>query len=119
MWLNQGDANTKFFHMSTLNRRRRNRITSLKDSVDNWSYDHNEIQELILNYYLNLFTTEQDHSAHIITEIDTCLLNFKYLQALDEPLKDNKITQTLYIFSLYKAPGPDGFHPFFLSKILA
>lgn len=64
-WLNEGDANTNFFHMSTLHRRRKNRITSLKDSVGNWSLDQSEIQHQILTYYKNLFTTEQTQSLKI------------------------------------------------------
>lgn len=34
-WLNEGDANTKFYHLFTLHRRRRNRINALQDSVGN------------------------------------------------------------------------------------
>lgn len=35
-WLQQGDANTKIFHLTTLQRRRRNRITALNDTRGNW-----------------------------------------------------------------------------------
>ncbi|KAK4728133.1 hypothetical protein R3W88_021121 [Solanum pinnatisectum] len=38
-WLNEGDAKTKFFHTSTLNCRRRNKILSLQLDDDSWIYD--------------------------------------------------------------------------------
>ena len=39
-WLIQGDRNTKFFHISTLIRRKRNKISSLQDNQGNWVHDH-------------------------------------------------------------------------------
>lgn len=41
-WLTDGDANTKFFHTSTLNRRRRKRILSPKDDTGNWQHDQQD-----------------------------------------------------------------------------
>lgn len=35
-WVVVGDRNTTFFHNSALICRRRNRITSMKDSMGNW-----------------------------------------------------------------------------------
>ncbi|KAG5594328.1 hypothetical protein H5410_035560 [Solanum commersonii] len=57
-WINDGDANTKFFHISTTNRRRRNRILGLNDSVGNWAFDHNIIRETILHHYQTIYSTE-------------------------------------------------------------
>ena len=42
-WLVQGDRNTSFYHTSALVRRRRNRISCLKDSVGNWIQGEGEI----------------------------------------------------------------------------
>lgn len=39
MWLNLGDTNTTFFHASVINRRRQNKIFSIKDNLGNWIYD--------------------------------------------------------------------------------
>lgn len=34
-WLDEGDANTKFFHNSTLNKRIRNRVNAINDNSGN------------------------------------------------------------------------------------
>lgn len=35
-WLQEGDANTKVFHQSTLQRRRRNKVIKIKDEQGQW-----------------------------------------------------------------------------------
>lgn len=64
-WFNESDANTKFFHMSTLQRQRRNRIIDLKNSVGNWCFNPSDIHNSIQAYYQYLFTTEHTHSAYL------------------------------------------------------
>lgn len=59
-WLLDGDRNTNFFHLSTINRRRSNRILSLKDSTGKWISDINELHLLTRTHFSNLFTTEWD-----------------------------------------------------------
>lgn len=57
-WLGHGDANTKYFHLSVLNRRRRNKITYFKDSNDIWITDPAEIANYVHNYFSACFTTD-------------------------------------------------------------
>ncbi|XP_070027616.1 uncharacterized protein [Nicotiana sylvestris] len=63
-WINDGDANTKFFHMSTLQRRCRNRITALKDTIENWVDEHFQLHNFILQYYKSLFNTKDISTAN-------------------------------------------------------
>ena len=37
-WMIQGDRNMAFYHVSTLVRRKRNKIFSIKDSMGEWLY---------------------------------------------------------------------------------
>ena len=57
-WITLGDRNTKFFHVSTIVRRKRNRPQSLKNDQGAWVSGINEIKEVIQNFYKNLFGTE-------------------------------------------------------------
>lgn len=56
-WLHDGDANIKFFHLTTIQRRRQNRITALKDLGGNWIFEQTKINEMVESYYQTLFIT--------------------------------------------------------------
>ncbi|XP_030931176.1 uncharacterized protein LOC115957080 [Quercus lobata] len=58
-WLIQGDRNTAFFHMSTLVRRKRNKISCLKDRMGNLVHRKEEIAELLREGFSALFETSQ------------------------------------------------------------
>ncbi|XP_070673151.1 uncharacterized protein [Malus domestica] len=47
-WLREGDANTKFFHNSTLHRRRRNQLIKIKDENGNWVEHPCRVRKLAL-----------------------------------------------------------------------
>ena len=46
-WVVECDRNTTFFHNLALIRRRRNHISSMKDSMDNWLNGDHEIVDFI------------------------------------------------------------------------
>ncbi|KAL7264165.1 hypothetical protein ACSBR1_002173 [Camellia fascicularis] len=51
-----GDKNAKYFHISTLNKRRKLKINALKNDDGNWISDTEGVKNLILDYFKNLFT---------------------------------------------------------------
>ncbi|XP_028089100.1 uncharacterized protein LOC114289558 [Camellia sinensis] len=53
-----GDKNTKFFHQSTLTRRRRNKILAIRDSNNNWIFDEPSIKTSFISHYSSLFSTD-------------------------------------------------------------
>jgi len=55
-WMIQGDRNTNFYHVSTLVRRKRNKILAIKNSVGDWIYEENGIKELIRAGFMDTFT---------------------------------------------------------------
>ncbi|KAG5621920.1 hypothetical protein H5410_007138 [Solanum commersonii] len=114
-WLNEGDANTKFFHTSTLNRRRRNKILSLRTDSGSWIYDQQEITEYTFNYSSKLFDTNHIQSPREFNEVDTNAPD-ENMPMIGEDLLDEEVSNAIYSFEPYKAPGPDGIHPFFYQK---
>ncbi|CAN6571026.1 unnamed protein product [Malus baccata var. baccata] len=44
-WLQEGDANTKFFHQSTLQRRMRNKVVTLKSDNEEWVDNLDQVSE--------------------------------------------------------------------------
>ncbi|XP_061375671.1 uncharacterized protein LOC133317799 [Gastrolobium bilobum] len=57
-WLKFGGKNTRFFHASTVARRRHNRIVTLKDEGGNWIADSESLVQLAVSFYQDLFTIE-------------------------------------------------------------
>ncbi|XP_028769381.1 uncharacterized protein LOC114726829 [Neltuma alba] len=53
-WMENGDRNTHYYHLKTLNRRRRNRIVMLKDEYGMWIDNEIELIEMVRNYFINM-----------------------------------------------------------------
>lgn len=56
-WMILGDRNTSFFHVSTIVRRRRNRISCLKNSVGEWIHEEALIMSSIREGFAKLYTS--------------------------------------------------------------
>jgi hypothetical protein len=55
LWLKEGDRNSKFFHLSTLVRRRRNSIVEIKlDNVE-WIHSRDEIERYFTAQFQNVY----------------------------------------------------------------
>ncbi|XP_019224694.1 PREDICTED: uncharacterized protein LOC109206328 [Nicotiana attenuata] len=117
-WLNDGDASTRFFHTSTLNRRRRNRILSLKEDNGNWITDQKEIQSTIVDFFTKLYTTSHFEVPWATTNhstMDPTLLQ-SHKAFMDMPLQMSEIKKVVFSNKPFKSPGPDGLHPFLYKK---
>ncbi|XP_075088125.1 uncharacterized protein LOC142170186 [Nicotiana tabacum] len=117
-WLNNRDANTRFFHSSTLNRRIRNRILSLKEESGYWLYDQGGIKTSIFSFFKNLYTSSQSQAPISTTNhIDmTHTISDSLSNSLNRPLKMGEIKLAILSFKSFKTPGPDGLHPLFYQK---
>lgn len=99
-----------FFHVSTLVRRHKNKIQSLKNSVGEWTTNEEEVKNLILSGFQELFeagllTSSCDFevtsfSCNFLSEEEGVLLTF--------PVLKEEIMQGLWALKPFKAPGPDG-----------
>jgi hypothetical protein len=61
-WATHGDKNSKYFHISLLKRRRRNRIVSIKNSQGQITLDPKEIAKCFVNYFKNIFSSAANPS---------------------------------------------------------
>lgn len=57
-WLTTRDLNTRFFHLSTVIRRRRNSIDSIKSTVGQWLHGKEAVGPYIINHFQSVFTSE-------------------------------------------------------------
>ena len=56
-WFQGGDRNTNFFHAKASLRQRKNLIEGLMDANGIWQEDEGKIEEIVVEYYNNLFTS--------------------------------------------------------------
>lgn len=54
-WLQTGDKNSKFFHMSTIQRRKRNSIKKIKNCDGVWLEGREEVAQGFCDYFQHLF----------------------------------------------------------------
>ncbi|GLU09860.1 hypothetical protein SLE2022_266990 [Rubroshorea leprosula] len=63
-WLNDGDRNTKFFHLNTISRRKSNRIVTLLDENNVEISSPMDVSNFITNSFQKLFTTKKSFLSH-------------------------------------------------------
>ncbi|KAM2244521.1 hypothetical protein ACFXTI_005579 [Malus domestica] len=108
-WLQDGDANTKFFHQSTMQRRRRNQVMKLKMEDGRWEEKPQRIKQLVDDYFLHLFTSIGSRSWGSVLEHVPSSVSDSMNNVLLAPISDAEILDATMRMDGLKAPGPDGF----------
>ncbi|CAN6725654.1 unnamed protein product [Malus baccata var. baccata] len=115
-WLQDGDANTKFFHQSTMQRRRRNQVLKLKAEDGRWEERLQRIKQLVDNYFIHLFTSMGSRSWGSVLEHVPSSLSASMNNDLLASISDDEIRDAAMWMDGFKAPGPDGFPGVFYHK---
>ena len=58
-WIINGEQNTSYFHLSTIVRRSKNRITSIQNAHGEWVCDTGEVKRIFMDYFHKLYQFEQ------------------------------------------------------------
>ncbi|XP_057249105.1 uncharacterized protein LOC104906541 [Beta vulgaris subsp. vulgaris] len=116
--LKLSDSNTKYFHACASIRRNRNFISSIEDDVGVVLTDPKDVENCFTNSFVQRFTANQecffdencDFSLldSIISEEDNMLLCSE--------VSAEEIKNAVFELAPDKAPGPDGFPPYFFQK---
>ena len=113
LWIKWGDRNTKFFHATTSQRRRRNRIIGLQDSDGVWQEDQGCIESTILEYFANIF--KSDHRSPFEASLDA--IDTRVSSEMNDELladfKADKATQAIKQMHPTKSPRPDSMSSIF------
>lgn len=111
-----GDRNTKFFHATASQRRRKNRILGLNDFEGVWQEDQGIVEGIILDYFKAIFMF--DHPTNF--EASLSAINSRVLTKMNEELvaefMPDEIRAALKQMHLTKSPGSDGMSPIFYQK---
>ncbi|CAB4267063.1 unnamed protein product [Prunus armeniaca] len=126
-WLKEGDANTAFFHNSTVQKRRRNRIARIKNQNGDWecndaqgfffgSSNDAQVRNTIETYFQNLFTSEGQRDWGDILSFVSPIITEDINSSLMAPIIDEEIRHAVFQMGALKSPGPDGFPGVFYQK---
>ncbi|GKV27657.1 hypothetical protein SLEP1_g36796 [Rubroshorea leprosula] len=122
MWVQEGDANTRFFHRVAKGRRAQNNIAGLMcDGA--WIDDPELVKNEIVRYFRSLFQGESWNRPKP-GDIKFQQLSEEKKDWLERPFSVEEIEEGLRSCEGSKAPGPDGYNFNFLkyawhSKVLA
>lgn len=87
-WLTTTDMNTKFFHLSTVIRRRRNDIILLQDSTGLWHSDRLEVGNLLADHFKSRYHTSNlilsSNIAKVLSLLVSDIENFSLCKQPDE-----------------------------------
>jgi hypothetical protein len=110
----QGDANTRYFHGVTNDRRRKCSIFSLETDEGEIS-EPGELCKYIEGYYKNLFGSEERGTMRLQQDmwVGSMSLSMEEANSLIEHFSESKIKSALDEIKSNSAPGPDGLPSFF------
>ncbi|KAK3035052.1 hypothetical protein RJ639_034842 [Escallonia herrerae] len=104
----EGDLNTKFFHLSTIIRRRKNSIDLIKDKDGKWISSCEGIGICLTEHFQNLFQSSKTSFPADLEGLISPVLSENDISSLQKIPSISEITATLMKFDKLKAPGPNG-----------
>lgn len=118
VWLNEGDKNTRFFHLSTLKYRAKNQISNLKRGNIK-IFEEKEISEEMVSFFSTLMTPDSNidpnHQDEILNVIPS-LVTVDQKKLMGAIPNNEEILKVVCSLAGDKSGGPDGFPMFFFKK---
>ncbi|XP_028051338.1 uncharacterized protein LOC114255988 [Camellia sinensis] len=112
-WITQGDRNTKFFHLSTLTKRRKCKIKTLKNESGIWINNIVALKSMIFDYFVEHFqstpTIQLDHWNNLTLDV----IRQEDNDELSREITRNEIWRAVKNIKAFKAPSRDGFQAIF------
>lgn len=103
-WMEEGDANTHFFHLTTLIHRRYNSINGILNEHNIWLHDRRQISAAFEEYFVKLFTTVQPNFPADFHDQFQPQISSKMNQALLVTPTHDEIQSALFSMGSFKSP---------------
>jgi hypothetical protein len=116
IWLKDGDANTRFFHTSTIIRRKRNFIGSLKREDGSFCRSREEIGKHLLDSFGELFKAKETHFPRGLEGVIDKSIGDEDNRRIEAIPTEAEIKKTVWNMAELKAPGPDGLQGIFYKR---
>ncbi|KAL4348482.1 hypothetical protein GQ457_17G005590 [Hibiscus cannabinus] len=114
-WIDKGDRNTKFFHLSAVSHKKRNSIKFLQIG-DQWCEDQLCLREHAIDFFKKLFTSECQDVCHSGIEGEFSRLTECKGAILSRNVTMDEVHRVVFSMEPLKAPGIDGLHAAFYQK---
>ncbi|VVA41364.1 PREDICTED: reverse mRNAase [Prunus dulcis] len=108
-WLKAGDQNTKIFHLTTVQRRQKNRFLRLRNESGGWLLGEHLIGAEFRNYFSELFKSAGPRRWGNILDAIPRLVTDDMNSLLTAPFSEEEVSLAAHQLGAFKAPGPDGF----------
>lgn len=115
-WIQEGDRNTKFFHITTMVRRRRNKIDGLFNEHGVWCEDPTVLKSIAANYFQQLFSVTEDNDLRFIIPFMFPDIDQVSLVNLQNEVHPDEVKSAMFHIGGLKSPGFDGFPAQFFQK---
>jgi hypothetical protein len=106
--LKEGGINSRFFHLSTIIRRKQNSIDAIESDQGNWNTDSKEIRELFLSNFQDLFSEEEVWFPNDLENLISPCISEAENSNLCTILTPQEIKSALFDMLALKSPGLDG-----------
>nr|XP_010313000.1 uncharacterized protein LOC104644619 [Solanum lycopersicum] len=108
-WLQEGDANTKYFHAVIRGKRNRMAIHKLMDDSGNWIEGEEDIAKKACDYYEEIFTGKNEKITEDILQCINPMITQEQNDGLDRLPDMDELRRIIMSMNPHSAPGPDGF----------
>ncbi|XP_072058140.1 uncharacterized protein [Arachis hypogaea] len=115
-WIRCGDRNTKFFHLQTIIRRKRNKIHGLFLEDGTWSSEATVLESETNSFFQKLFSTREAVNLDAMGEFPCHSLSREACQKLVEPVALEEVKRAVFGMNSFKASGSDGFQALFYKE---
>lgn len=116
-WLTDGDANTRYFHLSTIAHQRQNHIDHIFTEIGQRKTGQDDIGDLFVDFYNKLFNSEShifpDDLQGLITKL---VEEYANVQLMICP-SVQEVKEAVFSMSGSKSSGPDGMNSTFFKHL--
>ena len=116
LWATQGDRNSKYVHIRATQQKRKNTIQKLRSENGQWSSSSEEVIEILIGYFQELYTSVNQVPCDIATEAIEKVINPDLNDQLAHDFTAWEVQKAIKEMAPLKAPGPDGMPPLFYQR---